>query len=368
MKQIRMAQPSDLAEFRALWDISFSDTQAFRNWFFAHRFVPGYSCCIEEDGRLVSAVQSVPCHIRVRGKILPAAVMVGACTHPDYKRRGYMKELYTFYMNEMAKLGVVLAAHTPAVLGTYFYVGHFPVSDTAFLEGEGIAVQESAACPVDMQEEVSALLACYQQSGARYSGILSRSFADMVLKMADYGADGGKALALWKEGQIAAYGVYYDTEEMVYAEEVMALTEADEQQVVNGLANLAQGKKVKIKLPPDTKAALPGASKTVLPRNVLGLCNVEALLSALSVDLAEAVEIKDDVVAQNDGVFLLSGKRSAQKPAVSLQQGRLLQFLMGYRSLEQLAQKGNATILDQEAAKRMDACLPVVPCHIVDEY
>lgn len=363
-----MARPSDQADFRALWDISFSDTQAFRNWFFTHRFVPGYSCCIEEDGRLVSAVQSVPCHIRVRGKILPAAVMVGACTHPDYKRRGYMKELYTFYMNEMAKLGVVLAAHTPAVLGTYFYVGHFPVSDTAFLEGKAIAPQESAACPVNMQEEVSALLACYQQAGARYSGILSRSFADMVLKMADYGADGGKAIALWEKDVITGYGVYYDTEEMIYAEEVMALSDEACQQVVNGLTNLAQGKTVKIKLPPDTKATLPGAQKTVAPRNVLGLCDVEALLKALAVPAEFAVEVIDDVVEKNHGIFAINGQRSQKAPCVRLTQGRLLQFLMGYRSLAQLAQEGNAEITEKEGAAALDHLLPVVPCHIVDEY
>ncbi len=368
MKQIRTARPEDQAQFRALWNISFSDTDRFRDWFFAHRFVPAYSYVIEEDGRVVSAVQSIPVHLLVRGRIVPSSIMVGACTHPEYKRRGYMKELYTFYMRQVRKKGILLAAHTPAVLGTYFYVGHYPVSDTAFLEGTAEGVLPTQACEVDLKKDVSDLYVCYAGISRSYSGMVSRSYADMVLKMQDYAADGGQAVAYWVDGQVAGYAVYYDTPEEVYAEEVLAQTDNVRQEVVHALWNRAAGKKVKVKLPPDVSCHLPGAKRTVGPRNVAGVADVAALLRILDVPTAYTIGVKDAVVEENDGIFAFDGSRSSQTPVFWAEQGHVLQFLMGYRSLAQLAEEGHAQILDAQGVQELDRLLPTVPCFIIDEY
>lgn len=282
MKTIRAARLGDKEQFQNLWNISFTDSQEFRSWLFGNRFVPDYSICIEEDGQIVSEAQSIPYHIKIRDSILPATMMVGACTHPNYAKRGYMKQLYTQYMKQMYNMGVVLCAHTPAVLRTYFYVGHFPVSDTAFIEiekAEKIDTEELTT--VNLGEEASALLKCYVKVAQRYSGIIHRSFTDFKLKCDDYSADGGKCIALWENDEITAYGIYYNTDEMLYAEEVMALDDQAEQRVVNALINLGVGKKVKIKLPPDTQSRSEPGTFTTQPRNVLGLANAQKLLKAV---------------------------------------------------------------------------------------
>ena len=133
---LRKAKYSDKAQFRQLWDMCFTDTVDFRDWFFENRFIPAYSVCMEEDGKIVSEAQSIAYSVKIRDCVLPGTMMVGACTHPDYTRRGYMKEIYKYYMNLMNKEGIAICVHTPAVLRTYFYVGHYPVSDTLFIETE----------------------------------------------------------------------------------------------------------------------------------------------------------------------------------------------------------------------------------------
>ncbi|MCQ4726532.1 GNAT family N-acetyltransferase [Anaerotignum faecicola] len=369
MKMIRRASIDDKEGFKKLWDLSFTDSQNFRDWFFANRFVPDYSICIEEDGGIVSEAQSIPCHIKIRGAVLNCSIMVGACTHPDYKKRGYMKEIYTGYMNMVRDMGIVLCAHSPAVLRTYFNVGHFPVSDTAFVE---IERAEAANRPefdeFDLKGSVSPLLPCYAKAAEKYSGIISRSYMDFRLKADDYLSDGGKCISICENGAVAGYAVYYDTPDMLYGEEIMALTPETEQRLVDSLIYLGTGKSVKIKLPPDTKSFSSLGKVTVGPRNVLGLANAEKLLKAVGMGLPYAVEIKDEIVAGNNGIFNLKGERTDRKPAVSMSAGNLTQWITGYRSIKELEEEGKARVYIREEAQALDVLLPKQVCHIVDEY
>ena len=369
MKTIRAAKLEDKQEFQNLWNISFTDSEEFRRWFFDNRFVPDYSICIEEEGKIVSEAQSIPYHIKIRDSILPATMMVGACTHPDYARRGYMKQLYTEYMKQMHQMGVVLCAHTPAVLRTYFYVGHLPVSDTAFIEIEKAEkANDGGLTSIDLKMNVSPLLKCYLKAAEKFSGIIHRSYMDFKLKCDDYSADGGKCVALWENGDILGYGIYYDTEEMVYGEEIMALNTKAEQAVVDGLIHIGAGKKVKIKLPANTKSRSPQGTFSVGPRNVLGLANAQKLLKALGNGIEIAVQVKDEVVPQNNGIFNFRGEVTQRKPAFEVSAGNLTQFMVGYKTIAQLEAEGNAIVYNREETEYLDKVLPLQACHIIDEY
>ncbi len=232
----------------------------------------------EENGTVSSEVQSMPVFLNVRGTAIPSTIMVGACTHPDYKRRGYMKELYTYYMNMIGDMGVVLCAHTPAVLRTYFYVGHYPVSDTAFIETEnskGAEVSDDVV-EFDLKNNISPLLKCYSLASQKYSGIVLRSFADFKLKISDYLSCGAKCACVINDNNVTAYAVYFDDENGISGEEIISLDELSEQKIVNFLFNVGKGRKVKVKLPPETKSEYNGGIKTVKPRNVCGVANAPA--------------------------------------------------------------------------------------------
>ncbi|MCJ7855945.1 GNAT family N-acetyltransferase [Lachnospiraceae bacterium NSJ-143] len=371
MKKLRPARISDKEQFRALWDISFNDSREFSDWFFDKRFVPDYCALIEEeDGFISSEVQSLPVFLKVRGAVIPSAIMVGACTHPDFKRRGYMKELYTYYMNMISGLGVVLCPHTPAVLRTYYYVGHYPVSDTAFIEAEeskGAEITEDAV-QLELAENMSAVYKCYQLASRRFSGIVCRSYADFALKCADYLSCGAKCVGITDGGNVLAYAVYFDDKDGIHGEEIMALDETSEQKAVNYLFNLGKGRKVSVKLPPDTKTEYNGGIKRIGPRNVCGIADVGAFLKAVGKNLPYAVEIKDDAVPENNGVFNFSGERTTNRPQLSMTVYRFAQWMFGYRSLNELIQMSEAVTLDSRAGEELDRFFPKQVCHIIDEY
>ena len=170
---IRQARAKDKTQYRKLWDIHFSDSEVFKDWFFENRFIPSYSVCVEEDGKIVSEMQSMPYNIKVRDKIVYGTLVAGVCTLPEYRNRGYMNRMYGYYLNLMREKGFVVNVNTPVSIEKYNRTGLYTVSDTCFIEIEksvGCETQKTVA--VDMKENESMLYECYIKAAEKCSGII----------------------------------------------------------------------------------------------------------------------------------------------------------------------------------------------------
>ena len=182
---IRQAEYKDKNQFRKLWDICFSDSENFRNWFFENRFIPSYSVCVEEDGQIVSEMQSMPYNIRVRDSILDGTLVAGVCTLPEHTKKGHMNNMYRYYLNLMYEKGVSVNVNTPVAIATYQRAGLYTTSDTSF-----ITIEKSIGCEcektvsADMKECESMLYECYVNAAKRYISMTSPyGVADIMLSI-----------------------------------------------------------------------------------------------------------------------------------------------------------------------------------------
>lgn len=370
MITVQMAQTADKEQIKALWSLCFGDSGPFMDWFFSHRFVPRYTACIKEGERLVGAMQSYPLHILIRGVSLPCAIIAGVSIHPDFRGQGLMKKMFSFYMNEMRKKGIMVTPHTPAHLPTFFSFGHYPVTDTAYATMEKAEGRPSLfVSEVPLGGEADSLLSCYSAFARSYSGMIDRSMADFQLKMDDYRADGARCLAWRHRGEVLGYLVYYSSKE-VKAEECIALSSPISDELLSHLAFLHPGKKISAKLSPYLPLSLPDFSVTIRPKGVMGVVHMQQLLHSLlpKEGAPFTVQVEDPILPANCGLFTLSGQPTKTAPQVSLSCGRLAQLLCGYYSLDELVQNNMAVIYDPDAAREIDRLLPKMPCFIVDEY
>lgn len=369
MTTIRQARPEDKANFRKLWDICFTDSENFRNWFFENRFIPSFSVCAEEEGKIVSEMQSVPYNFKVRNSVLYGTLVAGVCTLPEYTKRGYMNAMYKHYLNLMYEKGVVINVNTPVSIGTYNRAGLYTVSDTAFITIEkSIGGNDSETVPFDMKQNESLLYECYMNAAEKYSGIVYRSMADFRLKCDDYMADGGKCIAYVKGGKCLAYAVYYDTGDMVHAEEVISADSESEEIIASAVAELGKGRKVVIKLPPDSKTCINQGEKKISPRNVGRIVNVSKFLKSVGKGFENTVTITDDIIEENNGTFDFCGNKTDAPAQLEMPSFCLAQWLFGYRSLAEMAEKGEVKINDENAMAFLDREFPKQVCHIIDEY
>ena len=368
---VRWTKWSDREEIRALWQLRFGDSEAFTDWFFRERFSPEHSAVSVEDGRIVSSIQSCPFQIRIRDTILPCTVIAGVSTLPAFEGRGHMRRTMHFYMNGIAARGGIVVPYRPEILAMYAGFGHFPVSRTAYFrisDPAALSADADGVSVLDLRRDEAAMHACYYRFSSRYSAIISRSLADMRLKLADYAADGAQGIGVFGKDSLRGYCIYFNRGDF-YAEELIANDDECTEILLRALSRraAAEGKTVSGKLPPDSKPQ-EGLAFDLRPMNVMGAASVAALLAFVCGEHSLCAEITDGTVAANNGIFTFSGELSGKAPHLRIEAGRLVQFLCGYASLAELAAEGHAVLLDPGAARELDRMFPRRSCYILDEY
>ncbi|WP_352399050.1 GNAT family N-acetyltransferase [Anaerotignum sp.] len=361
---VRIAKNEDVEGFYRLWQICFGDSDSFCNWLFQKRFVPNWSVCLEKYGEIVSAMQAVPYTIGVRGKDLPGAMLCGVSTHPDHRKKGYMRRIFTKEMNLLSNKGVLLAVHTPAVLESYFAYGHFPVADAVYIQGKsGGGVQKEVHYFHHTQWEE--LFPIYERNIAeKYSGALKRTKAEFLRKGDDYASDGGKCIVL-KEDEIQGYAFVYLMENKLVCPEAVA-KEGYYNKLLEEIVAAANGREVAIKLPPDLEIAPKFGKKTLQQKGVAGVCNISGILKKLEIHCPYKVEVFDEMVSENNGIFSFDGKKAQGQAAIKIAAGHFLGVLMGYVSLDEVSQF--VTIYSQDGFDYINGALPKCKCYIIDEY
>lgn len=364
----RLARREDRDALMEIWRVCFGDPEPFIQWFFTARFVPEYSAVTEVDGKVVSCAHALPQHIRLRGVLLPCAVVAGVATLPDYAGRSCMRKTFTHLMQTMRGYAVPLLPHRPAVLETFYKLGHFPVSDTQYIRSDG-APREACrdGCEaLSIRENYGALYRCYAAYARRYSGMIARSYADFVLKCADYLSCGAQCLAVYAAGEVTGYCIYFDGDKELLGEECVAHSDAAYTALCTGLAARAGSRPFTLRLASDARVSVSGATASVEPRSVMGVSDIRPVLRAVGLT-GGAVEVTDPVLPENAGVYDLSGVRTEKEPQLRLSAGRLLQWAVGYRAMADIAAAGEAEVFHADILQKMDS-VGTCPCFIIDEY
>ena len=100
---------------RQLWKLCFSDSEQFMDLYFSRRYTDQINRYIEEDGTLIAALQVIPYTMTFgQGREVPVGYVSGACTHPDFRNRGYMTRLLHRVHRQMFDDGVWFSTLIPA--------------------------------------------------------------------------------------------------------------------------------------------------------------------------------------------------------------------------------------------------------------
>lgn len=101
-------------QVKALWRLCFEDTEEFVELYFRMRYADGLNYTIGKDGKVIAALQAIPYTMTYGGRQLPVSYISGACTHPDYRNQGAMRELLTKVHRCMYGEGICFSTLIPA--------------------------------------------------------------------------------------------------------------------------------------------------------------------------------------------------------------------------------------------------------------
>ena len=206
---IRLLEQSDNKEAKQLWKDTFGDSDAFINWYFENKILPGNSLGLF-DGNLISVVHMVPYKICIQGKPLDSLMVAGVATAGHRRGEGLMRQLLHAALVLMKERGVMVTHLYPVSHGfyekfgwtTYTYVHKNHVEDAVVRPGSHVTETADAGI----------LDSLYRKMMQSYDGYVMRGPREWKWRLEELFADGGKAAVLTRASEAAAYLLYYEKE------------------------------------------------------------------------------------------------------------------------------------------------------------
>jgi predicted acetyltransferase len=277
--EIRLLEPDERPLAKALWKQAFGDSDAFIDWYFANKVLPGQSLGMFDNG-LVSIVHMVPYTISVQRRPLQSAFIAGAATDNAHRGAGLMRMLLRESLALMRQRGILITHLYPFNHRFYERMGW---SAYSHVRRQSItAVAHHRRAEVFETDDASLLEPIYNKMMRRFDGYVIRSQREWSWRMGELAVDGGKAAVLIENDAAAAYMLYYVVDDTA---DVIETVYADESSVGSLLAWLFnQGfHRVKYNLPSDRRGAKHGMARVVDAQALLSVFDAEALLDQVSV-------------------------------------------------------------------------------------
>ncbi len=114
-------------QVKSLWKLCFDDSEAFIELYFRLRYNNEVNLAIQSGEEDCCAPNAYP--MTFCNKIVPTSYISGACTHPDYRAKGVMRELLSQSFARMLRNGVLFSTLIPAepwLFGYYAKTGYTP--------------------------------------------------------------------------------------------------------------------------------------------------------------------------------------------------------------------------------------------------
>ncbi len=272
---IRLLEKTDIPEAKTLWKEAFSDSDAFIDWYFKNKVLPGHSLGAYDDGGLVSVLHMIPFTIRLQGKPAKSLMIAGAATKQERRGEGHMRELLLHSLEEMRSRGIFITHLYPFKHSfyerfgwtTYSYV-HRAVVTEAPLRRD-IEVIET--------DDPAAMESIYARMMRGYDGNVVRGSREWRWRIGELRSDGGHAAVLIKDDKPSAYMLYYGNRT---GAEVIETAYSDEEDIGALLSYiLRQGfKRVNYFVPVQSRGSKFGMARVVDAQGLLRFLDAEMLL------------------------------------------------------------------------------------------
>ncbi len=213
---------------KALWKRCFNDSTAFIDMYFQLRYTDEVNVAIQKDTEVISALQMLPYPMTFCGHIVQTSYISGACTHPDFRGKGTMRELLKLAFDRMFQNGISFSTLIPAepwLFSYYSQMGYAPVFQHSVKEITLPSIIPSSEIEInfisDYQEEVYQYL---NRKLSERSCCIQHTSDDFRVIMTDLGISDGILVIAKQENVINGLAIAYNADENLIINELFAET------------------------------------------------------------------------------------------------------------------------------------------------
>ena len=213
-------------QVKALWKLCFEDSEEFVEMYFKLRYKNEVNVAIQSGDEVISALQMLPYPMTFCGETVQTSYISGACTHPDFRSKGVMRELLSQSFARMLRNGVQFSTLIPAEPWLFDYYKHmgyasvFQYSVKEMTLPEFIPSKEITVNVVsEPQDEVYSFL---NKKLSERPCCIQHSAEDFQVVMADLSISRGNLFVARQANEIRGIAIIYKGENCIIINELLA--------------------------------------------------------------------------------------------------------------------------------------------------
>lgn len=294
-------------QVKALWKLCFDDEDDFVDMYFNLRYTGDVNIAIRRDNKIVSAFQMIPYPMTFCGTSIQTSYISGACTHPEYRKKGIMRELLSQAFTQMYSNGVfvsTLIPEKPHLVDYYTHMGYASVFNyskriLSLAEISPTNKNLPIECTTGYREDIYKYL--NQKISQRPCGI-QHTEADFKVVLADLFLSKGNVFYTTGKGKkIDGIAIAIAEGDTLYISELFAESREIESELLRQAATMCGCTQLHITIPPiGTLESFPfGMARIIDAKGVL------SLYAALHPEIETDIELHDSFLFPNNGYYYL---------------------------------------------------------------
>ena len=154
-------QINDISEIKYIWQLCFGDSKNDIDFYFDTCFSLDECYVYKTDGKVVAALQMIPCEIVDGKKVLKSKYMYAVSTHPSYQGKGIMNELINGSIENEKQLGTDAVVCIPASQSLFGFYSRFGFENGIYSSKEIISKEKAETkaivCDYYLNDDISKL-------------------------------------------------------------------------------------------------------------------------------------------------------------------------------------------------------------------
>lgn len=322
-----------------LWRTCFADNEEFIRLYFERKYKDENTIAIEEEGRIVSALQMLPYTMTWQNTEVPVSYISGASTHPDARNRGLMRKLLTeaFLLMKSRKFAFsILIPQEPWLYDYYGKTGYVPVfrytGENYYLPGAYRHPAVEILQPEQYPHLLPQLYRYFNRQMHKRPNCVQHTAEDFSIVLDDLYLSGGRLLLFRRTDQKTggmAFAVPFP--DKVRINEILYDSEEEKSALLNTAACMGHTYEIESKVPPRS-----GHSTRRGMARITDAGQVLKIYAATHPRRSLLLHLTDPLLPSNTGYYRLKNGHAfrtgsgVQRPDFSVDIGELTQMLFPY--------------------------------------
>lgn len=294
---------------KALWRLCFDDTEEFIDMYFRLRYCNETNISIQYGDEMISALQMLPYPMTFNGQLIPTSYISGACTHPDYRGKGVMRELLSLAFAQMVRNSIPLSTLIPAepwLFDYYARMGYAPVFHYSEEKLSDRNIKPSTDIIVKKQTgDNESVYHYFNRKMSERPCCIQHTPTDFNVILADLGMSDGTLYIASREKEIAGVAFAYPNENGLMINELLTENKEIENALLYQIQDESRCNNITLITPPmhSHKQLTLGMARIIDAKAIL------QLYATLYPEDELSIKLTDEQLPMNNGYYHLCNGR-----------------------------------------------------------